>query len=165
MDKKGQELINQLSSRLNLIAESRKQNLKQLSLDCGFSYSTFQRYTSSNSMPKADLFVGLHDIGINLHWFATGEGKMYRATPEQNSVLQQQINGKDANNVVAGNTVNNGNLVATVVNNEGQGREMRLCQFVHEFLINADDDDCLWFELQLSRCFPEYKAWKQENSG
>ncbi|WP_143594335.1 helix-turn-helix domain-containing protein [Thiothrix eikelboomii] len=67
------------SERLSEICKTKKLTSKDLALAIGVKPSTFQRYTSANSVPSAEVFLGLHyHLGINLSWFVTGEGSMFR---------------------------------------------------------------------------------------
>lgn len=79
------------AERLNEICKTKKLTSKDLALAIGVKPSTFQRYTSANSVPSAEVFLGLHyQLGINLSWFVTGEGSMFRDS-EQKSVAKNSL--------------------------------------------------------------------------
>lgn len=150
------------AERINEICKARKCNCKELASECGIPYSTFQRYASGNSEPRAELFLALHQFGINLDWFVAGEGEMYRANRPDQVRQDVAINyAKDSNVVTTG--VNNGHIVAGVreSHNDQGGRGLRLCQFARWWMDTQTPDRQAWMEVQIERAVPEYGEWKK----
>jgi len=127
---------NFIQSQIKLIANDKQMSIKALSRDLEVPYQTLMNYSNGSREPKWDFLRLLHESGINLDWFVTGKGEMYRVKRDTST---------------------------TTINVDNNSREARLYRFIHEFLVMADDDQSAWFEVQLSRCFPEYKQWKKQN--
>lgn len=127
---------NFIKLQINLIASDKRMSIKALSRELEMPYQTLMNYSNGSREPKWDFLKLLHGAGINLDWFVTGKGEMYRTARDK--------------------------LVTTDLA-DSNIREARLCQFVHEFLSKTDDDNGAWLEVQLSRCIPEYEAWKKQN--
>ena len=150
-----------IPDRVTKICDSRRENVKELAASIGMPYSTFNNYANGTSEPKANFFVALYQFGINLDWFITGEGAMYRA--DRADHRQDVVNhGKGAAVVTTG--VNNGTIVAEGSYNPNQikgGRGLRLCQWIEDYVAAHSEDECAWLEIEVSRHFAEYVEWKR----
>lgn len=71
--------LNLLAKHLNEICEDKNLTGKDMALRLDVVPSTFQRYTSGKVAPSAEVFVGLHHQNIDLNWFVSGKGEMYRS--------------------------------------------------------------------------------------
>lgn len=154
---------NFVPNRILEIAEARHVSIKELSEELGMPYSTFHHYASGRSVPKLDFFVSIFHLGINLDWFMTGEGEMYRANrPDQLMIDDRSPKYGKGSAVVNQSGINNGNIVTAVGYNESNtgGRAERICTFVRDYMQSHDGEDQIWLEKQLERAVPEYKEWK-----
>jgi len=125
-----------IGKQIKAICKARKIGLNEFANELNLPYQTVMNYSNGRSYPKIDFLYIISGLGIDLHWFVTGKGEMYRAK-------------RDAS--------------TTTINIDNGSREARLYRFIHEFLATADDDQSVWFEVQLSRCFAEYTQWKKQN--
>lgn len=137
-------------TRISEICQAINLNLKQLAAACDIPYSTFQRYSSGTTEPRAELFTALFiKIGISLDWFVSGQGEMFRADYNRQANAQNAV--KQA--VTAATAPTSADL---------SKREVRLCQFVRWWMDTHEPDDQVWFEKQIERAVPEYAEWKKE---
>lgn len=124
--------------------------MKDLAGEVGMSYTTFHHYASGRSVPKLDFFIALHNFGINLDWFMTGVGEMYRANREDQRAVAYQF--ADVGKLMQSTKVEESSA-------DTGGRASRLCEFAKWWMVNRSPDDHAWLEGQIKRAVPEYEAW------
>ena len=93
MDKK--ELKNLYKDNLNLIKQDLKKTLADIAKDMGISQNTISAYIRGERTVSLEFATQLcKTYGINLNWFATGEGEMYK------KALSSDFTQKDIENIV-----------------------------------------------------------------
>lgn len=69
------------SERLKQVMEAKSFNLKTFSEQADIPYRTLQNYILSGREPSAEALIKLYtQLGINLNWLLSGEGKMFHDT-------------------------------------------------------------------------------------
>lgn len=152
---------NFIACQLKRICEAREVSVKKLSEELKMPYQTLLNYSNGSREPKWDFLKTLHEFGINLDWFVTGEGGMYRTNRVSEIREPPSVYGKGATVVTTG--VNNGHIVTAGSQSRresGMSRESLLCVFISEFATTHDADDLVWLEKQFERVVPEYRDWR-----
>ncbi len=135
--------------QLNRICEVLGVRISGLAPMLNLPYQTLLNYSNGSREPKWDFLKALHEFGINLDWFLTGQGEMFRAD------YNRQANAQNA--VKQAVTAATASTAADL-----SKREVRLCQFVRWWMDTHEPDDQVWFEKQIERAVPEYAEWKKE---
>lgn len=64
-------------SRLKQIADALYEgNRSELARNLNMKPQALTKYLNGESMPGGLILIRLHDLGVNINWFLTGEGKM-----------------------------------------------------------------------------------------
>lgn len=128
-----------ISTQLRRIIANEKITINQLAERLGMPYQTLLNYSNGSREPKWDFLKLLHEqLGVNLDWFVSGNGPLYR---------EQRDNG-DKNPQNAENQRYN-------------ERAGNICSWVENYMNNSDPDEQTWLDVEMSRHFPEYKQFKQ----
>lgn len=138
-----------IPQQLNRICEVLGVRISGLAPMLNLPYQTLLNYSNGSREPKWDFLKALHEFGINLDWFLTGQGEMFRAD------YNRQANAQNA--VKQAVTAATASTAADL-----SKREVRLCQFVRWWMDTHEPDDQVWFEKQIERAVPEYAEWKKE---
>ena len=138
-----------IPQQLNRICEVLGVRISGLAPMLKMPYQTLLNYSNGSREPKWDFLKVLHEFGINLDWFLTGQGEMFRADYNRQANAQNAV--KQA--VTAATAPTAADL---------SKREVRLCQFVRWWMDTHEPDDQVWFEKQIERAVPEYAEWKKE---
>lgn len=135
-----------VASQINAICAAKGVNVKGLSEELGWPYSTMLNYSQGKSEPKFEFFMQLYSFGINLDWFIAGEGEMYRANrPDQRPVAYQfAADGKKVGDTAV----------------YGDNRVLRMQQWVGQ-ICQQRPDDVPVIEERLRRAFPEFERWER----
>ena len=139
-----------IPQQLNRICEVLGVRISGLAPMLKMPYQTLLNYSNGSREPKWDFLKVLHEFGINLDWFLTGQGEMFRADYNRQANAQNAV--KQA--VTAATAPTAADL---------SKREVRLCQFVRWWMDTHEPDDQVWFEKQIERAVPEYAEWKKEH--
>ena len=137
-----------IAEQINAICGARKESVKDFADQVGVPYSTMLNYSQGKSVPKFDFILALHNFGINLDWFVTGVGEMYRANRDVAPLAYQFPNVTKKVGVEESNA-------------DTGGRALRLCEFAKWWMANRSPDDHVWLEKQIERNVPEYAEWKK----
>lgn len=149
-----------IAKRILALADNAGMNLKSFATEIDFSYSNLQKYAAAISAPSASLYLALFEYGVDLNWFASGEGEMFRASKralDTSAAINYQ-----GNNVAVHN--NHGSVSTGLQQSEVGGRGAQICAWINDYMENADPDEQAWLEVEMSRQFPEYKKWKKGKS-
>lgn len=138
-----------IPQQLNRICEVLGVRISGLAPMLNLPYQTLLNYSNGSREPKWDFLKALYEFGINLDWFLTGQGEMFRADYNRQANAQNAV--KQA--VTAATAPTAADL---------SKREVRLCQFVRWWMDTHEPDDQVWFEKQIERAVPEYAEWKKE---
>ena len=122
---------NEIKNRLSEISSLLNLTLPALAEKMGVPYSSLYKWVAGTSQPSARLYEGLYGLGVNVNWFISGEG----------DVMRDAISG----------------------NNDSQSadNEIQIVQWVKEYWEGAEPDERIWLDVEMKRCFKDYKAWKQ----
>lgn len=157
------ELIDKsfIANQLKRICSDRNMSVRELSQEFEMPYQTLLNYSNGSRQPKWDFLILLDNIGINLRWFVTGKGNMYRR--DTSLAVHQRVVNHGRESAVVSSGINNG----TIVNRAGQGepevgsdRAGTLCAWINDYMKNHSDDEGAWLDVEMGRKFPEYKEWK-----
>jgi SOS-response transcriptional repressor LexA len=81
-----------LGERIKLIRENEGLSQKAFGEKLGIPQTTYANYESNKAKVPDEIKQQLADLGINLHWFITGEGSMYmdpdRIQEEKSAVIE-----------------------------------------------------------------------------
>ena len=131
-------------------------------------YQTLLNYSNGSRQPGWETLKVLHDFGINLDWFVTGEGQMYRANREE-AVVEKAVSSvwtgyvpRHSDAAQSQIQSQSGGMVRERTNDTG-GRSNRLCQFARYWMETKPADDQAWLEKQIERAVPEYADWKRSD--
>lgn len=132
-------------------------DLKELSKRSGIPYTTLQKYSQGKTNASSTLYYGLFNVGVDIHWFVSGEGEVFRPlSGTSNTGASYSYQG---NNVAVHN--NHGTVETGKQQSEVVGRGSQICAWVTEYMQTHDADDQVWLEVEMGRQFPEYKEWKK----
>ena len=138
---------NTISKQLKEACYVRRQTVKELSEEVGFSYTSFNTYANGKSEPKSSFFLAMYKAGFNIAWLITGEGDMYRSKDIQDAP-------KDKLSVLTSSLQTQKQL--KIIQNP---RKDRMLAFIHYWFDKESPDDQVWLEMQLGRSVPEYKSF------
>lgn len=89
--------MNKSSDRLKSIRKSRGFSQETFSGSLGVSLRSYQNYESGRHPIPSGLLCSLAEIGINIHWLLTGDGKMDGPLQEEVARLEALVNYWQAN--------------------------------------------------------------------
>lgn len=144
---------NFLADQLKRITDARGESVREFAGLLKWPYQTVLNYSNGSRQPGWEFLKALHDFGINLDWFVSQEGEMYRANRADHVRISYSGNGVAVHQ-------NNGSIGVADAS-AGGGRSHRICEFVQWWMENRSADDQAWLEQQLARAVPEYLDWKK----
>jgi len=127
-----------IGERIIEISKKSKMTLKDFAVELDIPYSNLQKYATGVSKPTAGLYIALYDVGVNLHWFVSGQGAMFRGA----------VNETPASDGTEAKKINN-------------DRGLIICDWIKHYMNTHSKDEQAWFDVELSRQFPQYKEWKE----
>lgn len=125
---------NVIAERIVTLAKASNRDIKGFSAEIDIPYSTMQKYTKKVSKPTAGLYIALYNYGVNLHWFISGEGAMFRGDSEDSG--DHEAGSRDR-------------------------RDLQICAWIKHYMQTHGEDEQVWLDVELARNFPEYKEWKK----
>lgn len=145
------------------IARSQNVNIKGLSGLLRIPYNSVHNYATDKSKPRWDFFAALYDLGVDLNWFISGKGEMYR---QDAANINLTANNNKGESTIVQTGINHGQVIAQGGGQQysSEGRATRLGKFIHSWMDTHDEDDQAWLEKQIERAVPEYKTWRNEHA-
>ena len=147
-----------IGERLNRICEALRLNLPELAIRIGVPYPTLYKNSRGSTQASSRFYVGLFELGVNLHWLVSGKGDMFRAsTGAEEAAASYSYQG---NTVAVHN--NHGSVKAGLQASEAVGRGSQICGWIIEYMRENDPDQQAWLDIEMQRHFPEYAAFVKD---
>lgn len=79
-----------ISERLRQVCEAKNWKITDFAEQAGIAYRTMQGYIGGEREPNAEGMLGIAKAGVNLNWLVSGEGEMFQAVMQKNTISEQE---------------------------------------------------------------------------
>ena len=79
-----------ISERLRQVCEAKNWKITDFAEQAGIAYRTMQGYIGGEREPNAEGMSGIAKAGVNLNWLVSGEGEMFQAVMQKNTISKQE---------------------------------------------------------------------------
>lgn len=79
-----------ISERLRQVCEAKNWKITDFADRAGIAYRTMQGYIGGEREPNAEGMTGIAKAGVNLNWLVSGEGEMFQAVTQKNTISEQE---------------------------------------------------------------------------
>lgn len=143
-----------INERIKAVRSYNKMNQKDFSSAIGVSQSYLSEAETGKSKPSIDIFVGIANRynDIDCRWLLTGEGPMHRLPPPAPTPPPEPKQTEPPKKPV---------LRLVEMPKRPDSRLAMMLTWLESWWVKANSDERVWCDIQMTRCFPEYKDYRQ----